>query len=272
MDDGEWEGLGVLGEERLVDQGIALFVTELAGRRFAITQDRDARKQPARWATEAATTEAQSLTGAVLWDGAVVVAGILEQAPAGSGLSPRDKRVVELGCGFTALPSLFAVALGAVSVCITDVAEVVHSPQLLANINANLDGAERDRLFLHMHCWGEPISAEMASADLLICADCVYDLALIAPLLDTIIAVLHAGAVGCMALVAFDRSIRRVASYAEFERRCRERFGTFELVGCAQRKHSQDSDDVTVFVLSRPHAPKPQMAVEPRPTEGSGTS
>jgi predicted nicotinamide N-methyase len=244
-----WEGLGVLGEERLVDQGVELFATVLAGRRFSITQDREARKRPARWATGSAATEAHALTGAVLWDGAVVVAGILEHAPAGSGLAPCQKRVVELGCGFTALPGLLAAALGAVSVCVTDVIEVIDSPQLLANLNANLDAAERDRVSRCVCLWGEPIGAEMQSADLLICSDCVYDLALIAPLLDTITAVLQAGAVGCSALVAFDRSIRRVATYAEFERRCRERFGTFEPVGSTQRHPKQDSESVSVFVL-----------------------
>mgnify|MGYP001983325030 CR=1 FL=1 len=92
-DDANLVGLRALGEdEPLVDPNADTFELDLgAGRRVVIPMDRGAQR---RGVAGASGTEAQSETGAVVWDGAVLLARANALEPPG-----RKRDVLELGAG-----------------------------------------------------------------------------------------------------------------------------------------------------------------------------
>lgn len=106
-DDDTWDAILPLDQERLVDAAARSVSLTLAGRTYAVTQDFEARRRPLAGAP--GTSEALVTTGAVLWDGSVVLAGVIATDPTRWNCGP-GRRVLELGAGFNALSGTVAAA------------------------------------------------------------------------------------------------------------------------------------------------------------------
>lgn len=207
----EWLGLEPLFSEygeRLVVAG-ADFRLDVPGGQIVIKQDVDAFAAPQADADGAAPTEQQRTTGALLWDASVVLARALTRHP--PPLPKRPLRVLELGAG----RGLVGLALAAYGhhVTLTEHPSVLHLLRQSVDANARvLQG--HGTIAVCALPWGdEPAAARLGPLDLVVCADCVYDTALVEPLIRTLRSLDAPRAV-----VAFDRAIGRHEAYAAFER------------------------------------------------------
>lgn len=187
-------------------------------------------------------TEATSVTGAVVWDSAVVLARYLvEQVewvdrhgggpPEGTGARPsaislrRGASAIELGSG-CGLVGIALAQLGC-SVVLTD----LDSPAILGALEANValdNNAARIRRAggtarVAPLVWGRPPPACIAreSFDLVVASDTLYDVALAAPFVSTLQAICNDRTV---VLVSYDTTIDREDAYASFFAAARERF------------------------------------------------
>ena len=264
-----WEGLMPLHIERIVDHSNPIFTLpfNIGSKQISIEQDIEARRRPAFDVAEGAVemgndlTERDSKTGAVLWDGAVVAASLLEECSnAGSALrfrdqlNPKGKVVVELGCGCSALPGQVAAALGAERVVLTDLECIIDSSDtsvLRRNIENNGLGSDVDLL---PHRWSDSIPTELSGVHLILAADCIYDLSLVEPLLSSVSSIMtesKANGTTCVALVTFDTSVGRHKAYELFEEEARARFEYVEFLD--ENDISRDglaTDSVKAYILS----------------------
>ena len=164
-DDANLVGLRALGEdEPLVDPNADTFELDLgAGRRVVIPMDRGAQR---RGVAGASGTEAQSETGAVVWDGAVLLARANALEP------PERKRdVLELGAGC----GLAGLAWALTEDCNLTLTDRPHRLRALRE-NARRNGVEATVAALD---WTRALEdAEHGSSDVVLAADCVYDEAL----------------------------------------------------------------------------------------------
>jgi len=267
-----WDSLAPLHVERVVDHSKPTFTVpfEIDSKQFVIQQDCEGRRRPAfdkdnNTEKDEDLTEFDSKTGAVLWDGAVVVAGVLERASTmaksdefRNQLNPRNKVCVELGCGCSALPGLAATALGASRVVLTDMDVIIQSNALQQNLKRNLDEDLVKDISCVSYEWGtEPLPSDMSGAQLILAADCVYDIALVEPLLHSIEMLMNESArrsSDCVALVAFDTSIGRHKAYDLFEAHAKKRFHVVELLGHQDgiMRGDLSTDAVRAYVLAKP--------------------
>lgn len=306
-DDGDaavmWEGLNPLFVEKIVDPLAPTFEARLLStkdssnnyRSFTVVQDREGRRRPAFSAelispdddvtAEEFLTENESRTGAVIWDGAVVAAGILDRAAAshdasdtttttaatekerGKYFNPKGKKVIELGCGCAALPGMVATALGAEHVVLTDLEIIVESDVLSANLARNLCASEeRCKVSKLAYRWGnDPLPLQDMQQqhrddgggfDLILACDTVYDMALVKPLLDSIELLMrnndNDNIRECMALVCYDESIGRKIAYRFFQEEAKRRFDIVEHVTEAEKREDLTSDSVTAVRIMHP--------------------
>uniref|UniRef100_A0A7S0AY97 ACT domain-containing protein n=1 Tax=Minutocellus polymorphus TaxID=265543 RepID=A0A7S0AY97_9STRA len=262
-----WEGLMPLHVEKIVDHSNPIFTLpfKIGSKQISIEQDIEARRRPAFDTATAGDdvevggdlTEHDSRTGAVLWDGAVVAASLLERCSTDSTqkfrdqLDPRGKVVAELGCGCSAVPGQVAATLGAMRVSLTDLNCIVDADILRRNIDRN---GLSDDVELFPHKWGGPIPAELSDVQLILAADCIYDLSLVEPLLSSISNIMVAAKANgniCVALVTFDTSIGRHKAYAMFEQEAHARFESVEfLEGDDISREHLATDSVKAYILS----------------------
>ena len=171
-DDANLVGLRALGEdEPLVDPNADAFELDLgAGRRVVIRMDRGAQR---RGVAGASGTEAASETGAVVWDGAVLLARANALDP-----SNRKRSVLELGAGC----GLAGLAWTLTEDCNLTLTDRPHRLQALRE-NARRNGVEATVAALD---WTRALEdAEHGASDVVLAADCVYDEALATPLVRT---------------------------------------------------------------------------------------
>ena len=113
---------------------------------------------------------------------------------------------------------------------------IVDTDILRRNVERN---GLSDNVDLLPHKWGDTIPAELSDVQLILAADCIYDLSLVEPLLSSIsniMAAAKANGNACIALVTFDASIGRHKAYALFEQETHARFESVEIL---------DEDDVS---------------------------
>ena len=249
-----WEGLMPLHIEKIVDHTNSIFNLpfKVGSKQISIEQDIEARRRPAFGVAAGDDlkegcdlTEHDNITGAVLWDGAVVASSLIERCSNVDSthrfqdqLDPRGKVVVELGCGCSAVPSQVAATLGAKRVLLTDLCCIVDTDILRRNIERN-GLSDTSNVDLLPHKWGDTIPAELSDAQLILAADCIYDLSLVEPLLSSISNIMAAAkenGIVCVALVTFDVSIGRHKAYALFEQEAHARFESVEIL---------DEDDIS---------------------------
>lgn len=156
----------------------------------------------------------ERVTGALLWDAAVVMASYLVRNPHSmcSALPSEAPRCIELGAGLGLAGLTAASALG-VATTLTDRRECV--PMCAAGITTNALTSSCTACELE---WGDDAAAQaLGTFDLVLAADCVYEVSVVALLVQTIVAVRHPN--GCV-LVAYDEAIGRPAALAAFRERC----------------------------------------------------
>ena len=234
-DDANLVGLRALGEdEPLVDPNADTFELDLgAGRRVVIPMDRGAQR---RGVAGASGTEAQSETGAVVWDGAVLLARANALEP------PERKRdVLELGAGC----GLAGLAWALTEDCTLTLTDRPHRLRALRE-NAARNGVEATVAALD---WTR---AEFGAYDVVLAADCVYDEALATPLVRTMSYAMRDGAV---ALVTVDEANRRPAALRAFLRVAERAFSYFREEPMAARSkwsRGDDRESIRLFVCRGP--------------------
>jgi gluconokinase len=234
-DDANLVGLRALGEdEPLVDPNADTFELDLgAGRRVVIPMDRGAQR---RGVAGASGTEAASETGAVVWDGAVLLARANALEP------PERKRdVLELGAGC----GLAGLAWALTEDCNLTLTDRPHRLRALRE-NAARNGVEATVAALD---WTR---AEFGAYDVVLAADCVYDEALATPLVR---AMSYAMRDGSVALVTVDEANRRPAALRAFLRVAERAFSSFKEHPMAARSkwsRGDDRESIRLFVCRGP--------------------
>ena len=226
-DDANLVGLRALGEdEPLVDPNADTFELDLgAGRRVVIPMDRGAQR---RGVAGASGTEAQSETGAVVWDGAVLLARANALEP------PERKRdVLELGAGC----GLAGLAWALTEDCNLTLTDRPHRLRALRE-NARRNGVEATVAALD---WTR---AEFGAYDVVLAADCVYDEALATPLVRAMSYAMRDGAV---ALVTVDEANRRPTALKAFLRVAERAFSYFREEPMAARSKWSRGDDLSLI-------------------------
>ena len=254
----DWGALTPLFEEHLTDQGCDSLELDIGGRICTVKQDRGQRSRGGAAqegdvddpTARPGLTEHVSTTGAVVWDGSVVLARYL----AAHGLA-EGARVVEVGAGCSGLPTLAALTSGAgAALCVaSDRAPLL--PSLRANLERSLRGpVERARLVVLELLWGAELPAQLAERaggrstfDVVAAADCVYDAELVDPLVRTLHALCAADGV---VLCAWDASVGRRQSYALLRARLPELFGSVEEVPFERRLPAGSADVEAVKLLA----------------------
>lgn len=152
--------------------------------------------------------DAARMTGALLWDSAVVLASYLvrkhggEDASAGQGASTR--RCIELGAGL-GLPGLVAAALG-MQTTLTDRHECL--PLLTAGVADN--GLEATAAVREL-VWGDTAAAQALAPpfDLIVASDCIYEAEVIPAFVHTLAVLLGSPGGKGEVLIAYDEAIGR---------------------------------------------------------------
>jgi predicted nicotinamide N-methyase len=126
-------------------------------------------------------SEAESATGAVIWNTSLVLGMYFVKN--GSGL--KGKRGLELGSGCGAGGILLSIA-GCTHVTLTDRKEIM--PLLQENIAKNMD-ALSGKVETSTYRWGgsKKLGVSKSSYDVIIAADCVYDIEIVDPLISSLI-------------------------------------------------------------------------------------
>ena len=243
-DDANLVGLRAIGEdEPLVDPNADTFELDLgAGRRVVIPMDRGAQR---RGVAGASGTEAASETGAVVWDGAVLLARA-------NALEPPDRKrdVLELGAGC----GLAGLAWALTEDCNLTLTDRPHRLQALRE-NARRNGVEATVAALD---WTR---AEFGAYDVVLAADCVYDEALVTPLVRTMSYAMRDGAV---ALVTVDEANRRPAALRAFLRVAERAFSSFREHPMAARSkwsRGDDRESIRLFVCRGPRLFDPRRPI-----------
>ena len=246
-------GLRALGEDPpLVDPSSDSFELDLGGgRRVTIPMDRGAQRR----GIGASGTEAASETGAVVWDGAVLLARANQMLP------PKRKRnVLELGAGC----GLAGLAWALTEDCDLTLTDRPHRLQALREnaarngVAATVTALDWTRVMddARADCFdaiidGRPGSSFFGGFDVVLAADCVYDEALATPLCRTIS---YAMAASSVALVTIDEANRRPGALKAFLRIAERAFSLLEEVPMASRGWSkgEDRESIRLFVLRGP--------------------
>ena len=235
-EDANLVGLRALGEdEPLVDPNADTFELDLgAGRRVVIPMDRGAQR---RGVAGASGTEAASETGAVVWDGAVLLA----RANALEPPEHKKRNVLELGAGC----GLAGLAWALTEDCNLTLTDRPHRLRALRE-NARRNGVEATVAALD---WTR---AEFGAYDVVLAADCVYDEALATPLVRAMSYAMRDGAV---ALVTVDEANRRPTALKAFLRVAERAFSSFREEPMAARSkwsRGDDRESIRLFVCRGP--------------------
>ncbi len=237
--------LRAIGEdEPLVDPNAETFELDLgAGRRVVIPMDRGAQR---RGVAGASGTEAASETGAVVWDGSVLLARANALEP------PERKRdVLELGAGCGLAGIAWAVTEG----CNLTLTDRPHRLRALRE-NAARNGVEATVAALD---WTR---AEFGAYDVVLAADCVYDEALATPLVR---AMSYAMRDGSVALVTVDEANRRPAALRAFLRVAERAFSYFRedpMESRSRWSHGHDRESIRLFVCRGPRLFDPRKPLK----------
>lgn len=253
-DDANLVGLRALGEDSpLVDPSSDSFELDLGvRRRVVIPMDRGAQHR----GVGASGTEAASETGAVVWDGAVLLARANQMLPS----KETGRTVLELGAGC----GLAGLAWALTEDCDLTLTDRPHRLQALRE-NAARNGVDATVAALdwtrvmddaRADCFdaivdGRPGSSFFGGFDVVLAADCVYDEALATPLCRTIS---YAMAASSVALVTIDEANRRPGALKAFLRIAERAFSSLEEVPMASRGWSKgdDRESIRLFVLRGP--------------------
>ena len=244
-DDANLLGLRALGEDLpLVDPKADTFELDLgAGRRVVIPMDRAAQR---RGVAGASGTEAESETGAVVWDGAVLLARANALEP------PNHKRdVLELGAGC----GLAGLAWALTEECNLTLTDRPHRLRALRE-NAARNGVKATVAALD---WTR---AEFGAYDVVLAADCVYDEALATPLVR---AMSYAMRDGSVALVTVDEANRRPAALRAFLRVAERAFSYFRedpMESRSRWSHGHDRESIRLFVCRGPRLFDPRKPLK----------
>ena len=195
----------------------------------------------------ASGTEAASETGAVVWDGSVLLARRTAR-----GRPEAEKRnVLELGAGC----GLAGLAWALTEDCNLTLTDRPHRLQALRE-NARRNGVEATVAALDWTRALEDAAQHelFGSSDVVLAADCVYDEALATPLVRTMSYAMHDGSV---AFVAVDEANRRPAALRAFLRVAERAFSYFreEPYGMEPRSrwsHGHDRESIRLFVCRGP--------------------
>ena len=239
----EWLGLRSLDEDApLVDAASSSFELALGNTmvlRIPMERDKQLRGVDAGGA---GTDDGSSETGAVVWDGSVLLCRAAERiAPA--------SRVLELGAGCGAAG--IAAALAGARATLSD------RPHRVAALEANAAANGVDVACVALD-WRAPYDAALGAFDVVLCADCVYDLDLVGPLLRAAAAALAAGGV---VLVAVDTAVHRDKAYAAFEAAAPCLFEVVEEESFASRAAWSKGDDKEALRLWRLRRPRRRTVV-----------
>jgi len=166
--------------------------------------------------------DANLAQGGLLWESGIVLARYLAEQSAGPAMSaptvsalasaPRPLRVLELGCGVAALPSLVAAAALGADVVATDLPEVI--PRATTGIERQLAGlALRAGAGVRAaeYVWSEDRNPPGGPFDMVLCADVLYDSSLHSTLCAAIAGAMHEDG---SALLAY--AVRDAAAEADF--------------------------------------------------------
>jgi len=233
-----------LFEDRLVSHAQPCVDLDFGqGVRLRLRQDIAGRRRLDSEAPTCCPTEKDTRTGAVVWDAAVALAAVLVAGGTGSDGQPLGPwgSLLELGAGGHGLCGISALLAGQCSAAVLS-----DRPALLAqleeNVAQNLGADYSSRCSIRPLLWGEagsvarvhsealPASCQSAACggapvpgfDVVVAADCVYDVESAEALATTIAEALHCRdeTGGGEALAAFDRALGRHCAYRRFLERC----------------------------------------------------
>eukprot|EP00930_Biecheleria_cincta_P007648 TRINITY_DN10888_c2_g1_i1.p1 TRINITY_DN10888_c2_g1~~TRINITY_DN10888_c2_g1_i1.p1 ORF type:complete len:276 (+),score=51.08 TRINITY_DN10888_c2_g1_i1:57-884(+) len=224
-----------LFEDRLVSHAQPCVEFDFGkGVRLQLRQDLAGRRRLDSEAPKCCPTEKDTRTGAVVWDAAVALAAVLVAGGTGSDGQPIGPwgSLLELGAGGHGLCGISALLAGQCTAAVLS-----DRPALLAqledNVAQNLGEDYGSRCSIRPLLWGEVGSiarvhsealqgAPGSGFDVVVAADCVYDVESAEALAITIAEALHCSddRGGGEALVAFDRALGRHCAYRRFLDRC----------------------------------------------------
>ena len=217
----EWQGLGasIFDDVPLVDAGCTSFILQIGGgTSVTVEPRRDAFDRTEVLSDDkliGTGADACRLTGALLWDSAIVLASYVARNR--KALCIQSMRAIELGAGLGLAGLAAAAALNAETV-LTDRSECL--PLLNHSIALNglatlVSAADLD--------WGDQAAARaLGRFHLVLLSDCIYEVEACEPLAQTLAALLADG--GGQALLTYDEAIGRPAAAAAF-RECAARCG-----------------------------------------------
>eukprot|EP00039_Didymoeca_costata_P003308 m.66759 g.66759 ORF g.66759 m.66759 type:complete len:296 (-) comp11833_c0_seq3:637-1524(-) len=200
-------------------------------------------------------SESSVSTGAVVWDGAVVLARYIEYNRRFYFKSETVTSVIELGAGCGGLPGIVSAVLGG-KVTLTDA-----MPGVLEILKLNLT---QNQLIkppaveqLNWLTWDRWFRELSTSFEMVLVGDCVYDLDLVPALVCTMHKCVSEGGV---ILCTIDTSIDRNAAVSEFKRLCNLGFDNVQQITRSHEKrgwlssldnmYGGDSETVELYEIS----------------------
>ena len=207
-------------------------------------------------------------TGALVWPAGPAVAQAL-MASGGGLLSPllSNGRVIELGCGCSALPGVAMALAGAAEVLVTDSAAIVAElrPNLAAYCAAEdavassqSPGLLHDRIIAQVLAWDDPVALGALARDergrsVVLAADCDYADILHSILIDAVSAALSPTT---SSIALFATAARCQRTLRLFLSRLNERgFATVELSASLEEQESQPTqvvaNDAVRYIAAR---------------------
>jgi predicted RNA methylase len=234
----EWQGLpcDIFDEPNIVEPRCEVFEIPLGDGRDCVRVrpqraafERRAPLNPTATGGRGSGADACRMTGALLWDSAVVLSSYLvrRQHEASRAMATGES-CIELGAGL-GLVGLTAAALG-LHVTLTDREECL--PLLHEGVRSN-SALLGERASVAALEWGDRSAArELGPFRLILLSDCIYETEAAAPLLTTLEELLVGGGVGGgeregaqpEILLAYDNAIGRAAAAAEFRARAATKF------------------------------------------------
>ena len=184
-------------------------------------------------------SEAESATGAVIWNTSLIIGMYFVK----NQKKLRGTRGLELGSGCGAGGILLSVA-GCTDVLCTDRKEIM--PLLQENIEKNKDVLS-GKVDTGVYRWGKGVSLKGAPFDVIIAADCVYDIEIVEPLLSSLIDVSDKST---RIYLGWDRSIGFHDVYKTFLDSAKKRFHV-EPIDRNDLHEDYDKNSVVVYLMRR---------------------
>jgi len=238
--DEEWQGLAcdLFCEAPIVPVGCEVFTLPIVDGTIRVFPRRDtfARSAEQGGGVRGVGADDGRVTGALLWDSAVLLAAYLVSRSANA---LANRRCIELGAGL-GLVGLVAASLGC-HATLTDRDEVL--PLLIHGVAANGLGSNTHVAALE---WGVDLDSAAqrlgAPFDLILMSDVVYEASLATVLVDTIAALAGSGS---EVLFAQDAAFGRRVAFEAFEASARRRF-SWELLPVEATRGGPTKDSVSL--------------------------